>query len=370
MINVANYVKIQLIKKRRGKMIAFEENGQVNMKALEIEDIVDIPLLQKFQDNFAVGVNCASVTVNRNGQPITRPSSYTRFCTEFIHRSAIGDRRCAESHNRMGQEAASTGRPYVGTCHAGLIDFAAPIIVNGELLGTVLGGQILSEPPKQDAFRSVAKEIGVLDEEGLTNAANEVKIADMENIRAAAEVLFIVVTALAQNGFTRLQLESMAQKLASKFVEVSATLEELASSAQSIKAEQNGLNQEITQIGEFNSKITHVLELINKISMNTKILGINSSIEAAHAGEAGIGFAVVAREINNLSESSKQMADEISQLTKRISDSIHSTVTHSEVTLCTSNEQAKALEDIAISVQQITYLAEELNNLMSASVDR
>lgn len=350
-------------------MIAFEENGQVNMKTLEIEDIVDVSLLQKFQDNFAVGMNCASVTVNRNGQPITRPSSYTRFCTDFIHHSAIGDRRCAESHNRMGQEAARTGRPYVGACHAGLIDFAAPIIVNGELLGTVLGGQILLEPPKQNAFRAVAKEIGI-DEEGLVNAADGVKISDEQNIRAAAEVLFIVVTALAQNGFTKLQLESMAQKLASKFVEVSATLEELASSAQSIKAEQDSLNQEITQIGEFNSKITHVLQLINKISMNTKILGINSSIEAAHAGEAGIGFAVVAREINNLSESSKQMADEIAQLTKKISDSIHSTVTHSEVTLCTSNEQAKALEDIASSVQQITYLAEELNNLMSASADR
>lgn len=367
MINVDRYAKIAPKKMGGIEMISLEENGQVNMKALEIEDIVDISLLQKFQDNFAVGVNCASVTVNRSGQPITKPSSYTRFCTDFVHRSSVGDRRCAESHNRMGEEAARTGRPYVGTCHAGLIDFAAPIIVNGELLGTVLGGQVLSAPPKEDNYRSVAREIGA-DEEKMAGAANEVKITEMENIRAAAEVLFIVVNALAQNGYTKLQLESIAQKLASKFVEVSATLEELASSAQSIQMEQSGLNQEIAQIGEFNSKITHVLGLINKISMNTKILGINSSIEAAHAGEAGVGFAVVAREINNLSENSKQMADEIAQLTKKISESIHSTVTHSEVTLCTSNEQAKALEDIAVSVQQITYLAEELNDLTNVAV--
>ena len=349
-------------------MLNFEENGQIDMRTLEIEDVVDISLLQKFQDNFAVGVNCASVTVNRDGEPITKPSSYTKFCTDFIHQSAIGDRRCAESHNRMGQEAASTGRPYVGTCHAGLIDFAAPIIVNGELLGTVLGGQVLSEPPKEDIYRSVAKEIDT-NAEKLINAANEIKITDMENIRAAAEVLFIVVNALAQNGYAKLQLESIAQKLANKFVEVSATLEELASSAQSIMSEQKQLNAEITQIGQFNSEITRVLGFINKISMNTKILGINSSIEAAHAGEAGTGFAVVAREIKNLSDSSEKMANEISQLTKKIKDSIHSTVTHSEVTVSTSNEQAKALEDIAISVQQITYLADELNNLMNVSAD-
>ena len=349
-------------------MINFDENGQINMQILEIEDVVDISLLQKFQDNFAVSVNCASVTVNRHGDPITQPSSYTRYCTDFIHHSTIGDRRCAESHNRMGQEAADTGKPCVGTCHAGLIDFAAPVIVNGELLGTVLGGQVLSEPPKENVYRSVAKEIDV-NEEGLVNAANEVKIKDMDNIRAAAEVLFIVVNALAKNGYAKLQLESIAQKLANKFVEVSATLEELASSAQSIKSEQKDLNQEITQIGKFNTEITHVLDLINKISMNTKILGINSSIEAAHAGEAGVGFAVVAREIKNLSDSSKEMANEISQLTTKIKDSINSTITHSEVTLSTSKEQAKALEDIAISVQQITYLSDELNNLMNITTD-
>lgn len=347
-------------------MINYKENGQINMEALEIADVADISLLQKFQDNFAVSVNCASVTVDRHGDPITQPSSYTKFCTNFIHCSAIGDRRCAESHNRMGQEAAKTGRPYVGTCHAGLIDFAAPIIVNGELLGTVLGGQVLDQSPKEDVYRSVAKDLGI-NEDDLVSAANEVKISEIENIRAAAEVLFIVVNALAKNGFAKLQLESIAQKLANKFVEVSATLEELASSAQSIKSEQQGLNQEITQIGQFNLEITHVLDLINKISMNTKILGINSSIEAAHAGEAGAGFAVVAREIKKLSDSSQEMANEISILTKKIKDSINSTVTHSEVTLSTSNEQAKALEEIAISVQQITYLSDELNNLMNIS---
>lgn len=347
-------------------MIRLLENGHVDMKALEIADIVDISMLQKFQDNFAIGVNCASVTVNRDGEPVTRPSSYTGFCTDFIHQSSIGDRRCAESHNRMGQEAAKTGRPYVGTCHAGLIDFAAPVIVNGELIGTVLGGQILSEPPKEEIYRSVAREIGV-NEEGLVHAAHAVNVSDMENISAAAEVLFIVVNALAHNGYTKLQLESIAGKLASKFVEVSATLEELASSAQSIMSEQKDLNHEITQIGLFNKEITHVLELIKKISMNTKILGINSSIEAAHAGEAGMGFAVVAREIKNLSDSSKETANEISQLTVKINASIDSTVTHSEITLSTSHEQAKALEDVAISVQQITHLADELNNMINVS---
>lgn len=344
-------------------MIKLTQDGKINLDALEIPDIVDITLLQKFQDNFAIGMNCASVTVDRDGNPITKPSSYTKFCTEFIHKTKLGDGRCAESHHRMGVMAGKTGRPYIGNCHAGLIDFAAPVIVDGELLGTVLGGQCLSEQPNDENFRKTAEEIGV-SAAGLLDAAHEIEVTKEANITAAAEVLFIVVNSLAQNGYAKLQLETIAKRLASKFVEISATLEELASSSQSIMGEQQSLNHQISQIGKFNEEIGNILIMINKIAMNTKILGINSSIEAAHAGEAGVGFAVVAREIKGLSDHSKQTTDEISKLTDNIKKSIDETVTHSEVTLSTSQEQTKALEDVSNAVQQIVHLADELDNML------
>lgn len=344
-------------------MIKFLENHEIDMNVLEIADVLDVSLLQNFQDNFAVGMNCASVTVDRKGNPITKPSSYTRFCIDFIHKTSMGDSRCAESHNRMGLEAARTGRPYVGKCHAGLIDFAAPVIVNGELIGTVLGGQILAEQPQEENYRKVAQELG-MDGDSLVDAVNEVNVTEMKSISAAAEVLFIVVNTLAQNGYAKLRLESIAKRLASKFVEISATLEELASSAQSITGEQQTLNHEIEQIGQFNGEIGNILQLISKISMNTKILGINSSIEAAHAGEAGVGFAVVAKEIKKLSDSSKETADDIAELTQKIKESIESTVNHSEITLSTTKEQTKAMEDVANAVQQVVYLADELDRMM------
>lgn len=344
-------------------MIKFLENHQIDMTVLEIEDVLDVSLLQNFQDNFAVGMNCASVTVDRKGNPITKPSSYTRFCIDFIHKSPMGDSRCAESHNRMGLEAARRGRPFVGKCHAGLIDFAAPVIVNGELLGTVLGGQILAEQPQEESYLKVAKELG-MDGSSLVDAVNEVNVTEMKNISAAAEVLFIVVNSFAQNGYAKLRLEAIAKRLASKFVEISATLEELASSAQSIMGAQQTLNREIEQIGQFNGEIGNILQLISKISMNTKILGINSSIEAAHAGEAGVGFAVVAKEIKKLSDNSKETADNIAGLTQKIKESIDSTVNHSEITLSTTKEQTKAMEDVANAVQQVVYLADELDQMM------
>lgn len=346
-------------------MIQLLADGNIDMDALEIGDIVDLALLQKFQDNFAIGMNCASVTVDRDGNPVTKPSSYTQFCDRFVHHSQIGDERCALSHQKMGQQAASIGRPYIGACHAGLIDFAAPIIVDHKLIGTVLGGQMLSDKPKQEVYQKVAKEIDV-SETGLVEAVHKIKISDEKNIRAAAEVLFIVVNTLAENGYARLKLETITKRLTNKFLEISAAIQQLEASAQSVTEQQQKLNQEISQIGKITEDINSILKSISQVATNTKILGFNSSIEAARVGAAGKGFAVIATEIQKLSESSKETANQIFDLTNQIQRSVSSTVNHSQVTLHTTEEQTRAMEEVASSAQEIVYLADQLNSMMKS----
>ncbi|QEY33664.1 chemotaxis protein [Caproiciproducens galactitolivorans] len=344
-------------------MIKTNEDGTLDMKVLEISDIIDISLLQKFQDNFAIGMNCASVTVDRNGTPVTNPSSYTRFCDGFVHQSQIGDRRCAESHHRMGEMAARSGRPFVGQCHAGLIDFAAPIIINGELIGTVLGGQVLSENPREEHYRKVANEIDVSGD-GLVEAVKKIKVTDMKSISAAAEVLFIVVNALAKNGYAKIELEHLAKLLANKFIEISSTLEELASSAQNITERQQDLNEEISQVETITEEINDVLKSITQIASYTKILGINASIESARVGEAGRGFDVVAKEIQTLSQTSNDTAEHIMKLTKKIKESIQETVNNSNITLHTTQEQSSAMEEVSAVIQESVHIADQLNSLM------
>ena len=173
-------------------MIKLLENNELDMEALEIKDITDIKLLQKFQDDFAFAMNCASVTVDKKGNPVTNPSSYTRFCDKFVHSTKKGDDRCAASHKRMGEEAARTGKPFVGACHAGLIDFAAPIIIEGKLIGTVLGGQMLTKSPDDQEFIQIAKEIDV-NPGSMVESVHDVNIVEMKHIEAAANVLFLVV---------------------------------------------------------------------------------------------------------------------------------------------------------------------------------
>lgn len=334
----------------------------INLIDIELKDIIDIELLQTFQDNFAESMDIASVTVDIHGTPVTKPSSYTDFCINFVQTTNVGTNRCAASHKKGGEEAVRTGRPYVYTCHAGLIDFAAPIMVDGTHIGTILGGQILTKKSEDIKYRQTAKEIGV-NEDGFVEAVNKVKITTEKNIKAAAEVLFIVANSLSQVGYQQMKLRTASDELSENFLQISSTMQELSSSALTITENQQKLNDEINNVERVSIKINNVLNSIKNIADKTKMLGLNAAIEAARAGEAGRGFGVVAAEIRALSQSSKETAIEIMHLTTDIQTSVKKTIELSNSTLINTEQQSAAIEETAASSEEIMTLASELNKI-------
>lgn len=347
-------------------MIKKDKNGHLDLNVLEIKDVIDIDLLQRFQDNFAEGMNIASVTVDINGNPVTKPSSYTSFCIDYTHSTTIGDNRCAESHKKGGEEAARTGKPYIYTCHAGLIDFAAPISVAGKQIGTILGGQILTSPPEESKFRKTAEEIGV-DSERYVEAVRKVKITNERNVQAAAEVLFIVANALSKIGYEQLQLSTMSEILTENITQISATMEELSASSVNVSNNQNALNEEIANVKKHTEEINTILDSIKNIADQTKMLGLNAAIEAARAGDAGRGFGVVATEIRKLSQNSKETAIQIISLTSKIEESINKTIESSNSTLETTEQQNSAIEAVNVSLQEVAILSDDLNKIAHSS---
>ncbi|KZL91376.1 PocR ligand-binding domain-containing protein [Clostridium magnum] len=205
--------------------MTINSNSYIDVDSLEIKDVIDINVLQNFQDNFAESMNIASVTVDINGNPVTRPSAYTDFCMNFMHATLVGENRCAESHRKGGEEAAKRGKPYIYKCHAGLIDFAAPILVDGKQIGTILGGQILTLPPIDSEFKKIAEEIGVNEGECI-EALKKVKIVAEKNVKAAAEVLFIIANALSKIGYEELKLKKISKNLEIEVIKKNLLLEE------------------------------------------------------------------------------------------------------------------------------------------------
>ena len=337
---------------------------QIDLSKLELGDILDVHMLQDFLDNFAIGFHCAAVSVGRRGEEFTRPSHYRPFCSNYIHASTIGDDRCAVCHNDFGRKAIAQGGPYIGQCHAGLVDFAAPVIINGEHIGTVLGGQILDEPADERNIRQVAGEIGV-SSDGLWSAAEKIDIVPKRTIEAAAQVMYIVVNGLAQSGFNRIETELLSSILADNFIQISATIEALSVDSQLITTHQSELLNEINQIRDNINAITVVLNSITKIVTQTTILGLNASIEAAHIGRAGKGFAVVAEEIRRLSDTTKDTVSSISKINQSIQASIKTTMKSADKTVETTSNQSAAMEELSATVHQSVTLAKKLRELFT-----
>lgn len=336
--------------------------NEIDINSIQIKDVIDIDLLQRFQDNFAESMNIASITVDINGTPVTKNSFYTTFCEKFTQSTTIGKNRCAECHKRGGEEAVRKGKPYVYKCHAGLIDFAAPILVDGHQIGTILGGQILTSEPVESDYRTTAKEIGV-NEDGYIDAVKKIKVTTEKSIKAAAEVLFIVSNALSKIGYEQFKLKSISQVLSENFTQISATMEELAASSVNVTNNQHILSDEINSVNNVSMEINTILNSIKSIADKTKMLGLNASIEAARAGEAGRGFGVVASEIGKLSQNSKETTFTITELTGKIHESMDKTIESAKSTLETTEQQRLAIEEVNNSLQQLVAVADELNEL-------
>lgn len=339
--------------------------GSIEFSDLKLTDVLDVEVLQKFQDSFAKGMGLASVTVDKDGIPVTKPSCYTKFCMDYTHSTECGDKRCAESHRRGGEEAARLGKPVVYECHAGLIDFAAPIIIEGHLMGTILGGQVLLNKPIEERYQNIAKEIGV-DPVGYVEAVKHVNILDKERVEEAANVLYLVTNNMSNAAYQKMKLNTVAVSLSDSLHQISATMQELAASATTVSGNQDSLNTEIKNVDSMTEQINEVMELIKEIADETRLLGLNAAIEAARAGEAGAGFGVVAQEIRNLSTDSKETVSKIKEFTTKIRKSVDTTVSMGNETLSTVQQQAAAIEEVTSSVEEITAVAEELQALASA----
>lgn len=329
---------------------------------LTLQDIFDMDFLQKFQDEFARAVGMTAVTVDKDGKPVTRPTDWTDFCMKYTRGSAEGCRRCEQCDRNGGEEAARTGRPSVYECHAGLMDFGAPIVVAGKQIGSILGGQILTAPPNEEKFRAYAKEIGV-DPEQYVAAVRDIQIMPRERLDRAAEVLFMMAGAFSRMGHYQYQLRGMASSINETAMHVSAAMEQLAASANDVNENQKGLNKEIENVSVISSKINEFTNLIRDIAKQTRLLGLNASIEAARAGTAGAGFAVVSEEIGKLADSSRSTVDKIQDFTSQIGDSVNETVSKGETTSEIVGQQTAAIAEVAQELMSLSETAGKLVEL-------
>lgn len=112
---------------------------------------------------------------------------------------------------------------------------------------------------------------------------------------------------------------------------------------------QEDVNQRIMQIETQSKSLQEANTVISSIASQTNLLAMNAAIEAAHAGDAGRGFSVVADEIRKLSETSASQTKRIKLELKNISKSIAEVVDASQA----SRQSFNAVTDNITQTQQL-----------------
>ncbi len=152
----------------------------------------------------------------------------------------------------------------------------------------------------------------------------------------------------AQNASTLTESASGQAATGQRFVQ--DTVVKISELSQDISASAQAVNQ----VEESVDSIGSVVGTIQGISEQTNLLALNAAIEAARAGEAGRGFAVVADEVRNLAQRTQQATVEIQEMITQLQSSANSAVELME----------KSVVEAAEGVELVTNAGSELDGIV------
>ena len=160
----------------------------------KIAELIDVSILQQIQDWAAETIGVPILIRDAEGNPVLFPSMSSEFCN-LISGVKHTNPECKKSNAKVTAIAAKTGKPQKYTCHAGLTQFAAPIQVEGQFLGTIVIGDRPMEPLKREHVNKLADKFGI-DREELMRAAQEVEVWSDDAMNSTVNFLYSVANAL------------------------------------------------------------------------------------------------------------------------------------------------------------------------------
>jgi CRP-like cAMP-binding protein len=155
-------------------------------------------------------------------------------------------------------------------------------------------------------------------------------------------------------------LQDVAEKLNVNSEGINEAIKDIALAAGEIEGNGKELARHIKEIEAISQEMGKSLNFIRQVAMQTKIFGLNASIEAARSGEHGRGMRVIAGEIRKLSELSQENAEAIFRLTDKISSKMDEVTSSSENTAAKSQAQTGAIGNMVTSVEEVNGLAKRL----------
>jgi len=170
----------------------------------------------------------------------------------------------------------------------------------------------------------------------LSSSLSQISAASAELTASAAETASAVAetnatveevkqTAHLSNEKSR-QVADVARKAVSTSQQGRKSADDASSGMKDIRTQMDTIAQSIVKLSEQSQHIGDIIYVVNDLADQSNILAVNASIEASKAGAEGRGFTVVAREIRNLSDQSKESVAQIQSILADIQKATSSAV--------------------------------------------
>ena len=199
----------------------------------------------------------------------------------------------------------------------------------------------------------------------------EIQRERMRETSTAMSQMNSTVIEVASNASNAAQLANDSKERAE---EGAAGVQQAVNSIGLIQDSIVALKESMLQLGKQTDSISEVMNVINDIADQTNLLALNAAIEAARAGEAGKGFAVVADEVRKLAEKTMMATHDVGDAITQIQTQAHTNieaVENAAIEITASTDAADSAGQSMEHIVSITYdTAQQITSIATASEEQ
>ncbi len=308
--------------------------------------------------------------VNAAGRHACGQGFMGKTCKEIMNRDDSGtasDALMKAIQTRKPANGETMAHPQGKDLH--IKYFAVPMLnTQGELVSIMqLILDVTEEKTLQNTIRQVALSATEISQR-VSSAATQlsaqiaqaeeatmVSLSQMENTSHAMNGMNDVVLEVAHSAANASSVANDARSRADSGAKI---VEQVVSSIAGVDQQAIRLKQDMQKLGEHADAINTIMNVISDIADQTNLLALNAAIEAARAGEAGRGFAVVADEVRKLAEKTMQATVEVGNAIKGVQNSVDTNMHNVDSSVQNVAEATDQARQAGTSLSEILQLVD------------
>jgi methyl-accepting chemotaxis protein len=187
----------------------------------------------------------------------------------------------------------------------------------------------------------------------------------MNQTKESSETIKKMTDTIIMNSRKASETDRMADRAISTASQSGRFVNESVAAMNQIAETVKNTADRVNSLGRSSEKISEIAQVINDIANQTNLLALNASIEAAHHGEEGRGFAIVADEVGKLSERTTAATREITEMVKNVLSDIKGAMTSMNSVTGEVDNSIRLFHQMNRSMNEIVDLSNSLRGMIS-----